>query len=364
MPVRNAVRRLFLIEGMYLLYFVGCAFAQDARGPAELRVAGMKEYTLGHFLEARRLLDQAMVLALETNDAYLIALIHDGLGDIYQDEFEFAKAEQEYIKAADILRRQPEHSHALALTLANFAAALSGERRYQEASASLSEASRLVKNNGINDPQLEVQILDGLAMVYFREGQLRKAETLFQRALRLSSLPQNASHPETADVLNNLATLYGVRRNYPKAAAYYLRALDAAEKRLGPNHPSVTTVLVNLGFVYIRMGRYEEAEFQFRRSLAILEDNGLMVSHMGLNTLHGLGRTYAQENELQRAEPLLARAVETGRAIKAQTPQMAEALDLYSAVLRSLSRHREAENLRTEAARIRGELALTTRIGR
>jgi tetratricopeptide (TPR) repeat protein len=150
------------------------------------------------------------------------------------------------------------------------------ERRYQEASTSLSEASRLIKNNAINDPRLEVQILDVSGTAYLGESQLRKAEALFQRALRIISLPQNAAIPESGDVFNNLATLYAVKGNYPKAAAYYIRALDTAEKRLGPTHPSIATVLVNMGFAYIRAGQYEEAESRFLRSLKILDSNGLM----------------------------------------------------------------------------------------
>lgn len=337
--------------------------SQGATEPAELRTAGLKEYSLGHFLEAQRLLEKALPLALQKSDTYLVGLIHDGLGVIYQDQTEFTNAEQEFKKALDILRRQPEHSQALAMTLANFGAALCGEGRYREASPFLSEASRIVKDKAINDPQLQVHILDVSANVSLRQGQFKKAESLFLAALRMSTLPENATSSEVADVSNNLATLYAAKGNYPKAVASYARALDLAEKRLGPTHPNITTILGNLGFTYVRMRRYDEAESQFLRSLAVLESNGLTASPMILNTLYGLGRISMEKNQLDRAQSLLARAVETGRTTQARTPAMAETLELYGKLLRTLSRYSEAENLHIEASRIRAELALTTRAG-
>src|SRR5947207_10507287 len=99
---------------------------------AELRTAGMREYNLGHFAAATTLLDQAMALALEQSDQYVVALIHDDVGSIYQKQFEFAKADREFMKAADILRGQPGDSVALAMTLASWGESLSGEDSYDE----------------------------------------------------------------------------------------------------------------------------------------------------------------------------------------------------------------------------------------
>ena len=335
--------------------------SQVIPGPAELRNAGMREYDLGHFVAAQTLLDRAMALAVERSDTYLVALIHDDVGSIYQKQFEFEKADREFMKAADILRGQPEHSVALAITLANRGASLSGERRYREAKTFLAEASKLIKDKAINDPELQVHILNIWGGIYFEEGQLKKAEALFLRSLRMKS-PENEII-ESADVLNSLGILYARKGDYRKAIASYRRALQVTEERLGPSHPNLTTFLENLGFEYIRMGQYAEAERQFLRSLSILENNGLIMSNMGLYTLNGLAHTYMKSNQLERADPLLTRAVEIGHAIRARTPEMAETLELQSSLLQSLSKLPEAEKLHTEALRIRAELAWTTRAG-
>jgi hypothetical protein len=84
---------------------------------------------------------------------------------------------------------------------------------------------------------------------------------------------------------------------------------------------------------------------------------------MAVNVLYSLGRISMEENQLEHAQSLLARAVEIGHAIRARTPEMAETLELYSTVLRHLSNRPEADNLHAEAALIRAETALILRVG-
>jgi tetratricopeptide (TPR) repeat protein len=325
------------------------------------RTEGLKEYRLGHFTEAIRLLQNAMALAVQANDAYHTALIHNDLGDIYQDEYEFTNAEQEFNRAIHILRQQPQHPQALAVTLGNLGGMLCKRYRYAEALAVVSEASKLVKDNAIHDLQLQVHLLDVSATAYFQQRQFKKAEPVFLQALR--AIPESATIPEAMDISNNLGTLYATKRNYPEAVASYARALAIGERCFGPSHPNITTILGNLGFAYMHMRRYHDAEAQFLRSLTILEENRLTRSPMAMNVLYSLGRIAMEENQLERAQSLLARAVEIGHAIRARTPEMAETLDLYSVVLRHLSNRSEADNLHAEAALIRAEMALTTRVG-
>ena len=88
-----------------------------------------------------------------------------------------------------------------------------------------------------------------------------------------------------------------------------------------------------------------------------------MQSEPALRTLSGLSQTYLGKNQNERAETLLAQAVKIGRTIAPHTRDMADTLDLYSTMLRNVSKTPEAEQMHTEAVRIRSELAWTTRIG-
>jgi tetratricopeptide (TPR) repeat protein len=330
-------------------------------GPEVLRIAGLGAFNHGHFVQAQILLDRAMALAVQENDIDLAGYIHGDVGGIYLSKFDFLKAERELVQAVDMLRRQPQHAHALAISLANLSVALSGQHRYSEASTALSEASKLIKQNAINDPQLQIRILDVWAGIRLRQGKSKQAEALFLRALKMNSLTDNTAVLTVADIFNNLGILYARNGNYGEAVASCMRALKLTEQQFGPSHPNVTILLENLGFTYIQMGKYAEAEPLFLRSLSILENEGLMVSNVALHTLLGLGRTSMEQHQLERAQALLARAIEVGHELRAHTPEMAETLDVYANVLASLSKNSEAEKLHTEAVRMRAELAWTTR---
>jgi tetratricopeptide (TPR) repeat protein len=269
-----------------------------------VRTESLKEYRLGHFAEAIRLLQNAMALAVQANDAYHVALIHNDLADIYQDEYAFTNAEEEFNKAIHILRQQPEHPQALAVTLGNLGGMLCKRYRYAEALVVVSEASKLVKDNAIHDLQLQVHLLDVSATAYVHQRQFKKAEALFLQALR--TIPESTTIPEALDISNNLGTLYATKRNYPEAVASYARALAVGERYFGPLHPNITTVLGNLGFAYMHMRRYHDAEAQLLRSLTILEENRLTLSPMAVNVLYSLGRISMEENQLEHAQSLHA----------------------------------------------------------
>jgi tetratricopeptide (TPR) repeat protein len=327
----------------------------------DLRLDGLKQFQAGHFAEAQSLLETALDLATRSNDTYAVALIREAIGDVYHNEFELSKAEQAYMEAAIILRREPEHAHALAITLVNLGGVLSGQHRSIEGIKAFSEGYKLVKDKAIQDPQLEVQILNGMGVAHFQQGQSKKAKDAFARATNVRVPPGESMPLELTDVYNNLATVYAGDKNYSKAADFYARALQMKEQRLGASDPSLIIILDNLGDMHIRMQRYVEAESEFLRSFLILENHGLMESDLAFTTLHGLGRTRVAKGDLQWASALLAQAVQVGHSISLRNFEMVDLLDLYTGVLKSLSNATEAERVYSEAARMRAELAFTTR---
>src|SRR5262245_17288172 len=94
-----------------------------ASAAAEARKAGIAEYRLGHFAEAERLLHRALELAEQDHDVFSATLNRVALGDIYQVQGQFTKAEQIYKENISVFR-QTKRVHALAITLRNLAAVL------------------------------------------------------------------------------------------------------------------------------------------------------------------------------------------------------------------------------------------------
>src|SRR5262245_57193973 len=81
---------------------------------AEARKAGIAESRLGHFGEAEILLGRALGYAEQDHDAFSAALNRVALGDIYQAQEQFRKAEQIYEEGISVFR-QMQRVQALAI---------------------------------------------------------------------------------------------------------------------------------------------------------------------------------------------------------------------------------------------------------
>ena len=113
--------------------------------------------------------------------------------------------------------------------------------------------------------------LNGLATVYYFEGQFQKAELFFKRSLAIREKALGVEHPDVARSLNNLGLLYNDQRQYAKAEPLYQLALAILNKTLGAEHPDVAVCLDNYATLLKRTGRTEEAGTLEFRARAIRE---------------------------------------------------------------------------------------------
>jgi len=330
----------------------------------KLRENGLNEIRMGHYSQAEAWIRLSLESARANNGEYASALDYATLGDIYQAKQQFTEAEQAYRKAVLMLPGQHEQIHARAIVLRNLGAVLTAEARLDDALVALNEASKLTRKHELNDLTLSAEILNSLGVVYFNQGEMRKAETSFIAATRVGSVSSNATN--ALDVaLTNLGSLYQRRRQYKKAEAAYKRSLEVTETRLGNSHSSLSVILGKLGWLYIATRRYKEAEAHFQRSLAILEKAELSDERLTMQTLQGLAMTYINEHDETRAEPLLARAAEIARrrvVQPAETAEVIEVLETYSKVLYDLRKPVEAQRVQEEARRIRASMTFTVRV--
>src|SRR5262245_58206609 len=148
-----------IAAAMTLCIWVG-AYGQEATttlnsAATEARKAGIAEYRLGHFAEAELLLHRALEHAEREDDVFGAALNRVALGDIYQAQGLFTKAEQIYREGISVFRHM-KRVHALAITLRNLAAVLTAQRKYKESIRHLEEASMLAKTFAPVDFELEL----------------------------------------------------------------------------------------------------------------------------------------------------------------------------------------------------------------
>jgi len=332
---------------------------------SSLRKAALTEYRLGHYPQAELFLKQALNAAQEANNPYEVANTYSELGDTYQEEMRLQEAEEVYRASVSILLRQPDRSHALAIVWRHLASTLTAKTDYREALAALDRASKLVEKAKLLDPQLNAEILNGQGIIYFYQGQFGKAKTYLTRAAQIMLVPTEPRDLGGEDILNNLARVYQRKGEVQKAEQTYKRALELAEMRLGRSQLNLVAPLTNLGTLCINLKRYKEAEAYFQRSLRILEQSGTASDeYRVMEALHGLGKTYVKENDQVRAESALRQAADIARRNQNQTiliPEILQVLDDYSTVLRDLWNPADADRLNAEAQRIRAAAAFTVR---
>ena len=322
---------------------------------ASLRKAGLAEYQAGHYAQAEALMRTALESARSNHDDYEEALSYSDLGDDLQAQGQFLDAERAYRKALTIFYQRPASAHAAAIVLRNLATNLTSQLKYREAQAVLKEAAKLVSKNKVQDPGLSAAIINALGVIQFADGEIDKAEDSFSRA---AALPFDGLW----EVHNNMGHVYQIRRQYFKAEEAYSTSLRLCSGRVETPKLSLAIIHDNLGSLYMDMRRLTDAERQFRESLAILENSDLSSYTMPLmHTLYQLARIRIAQNDEAHAQPFLERAAAMARrqGTPADMGEVVEILDVYAKVLKDFSNASEAENVQTEARKIRAAMSFT-----
>jgi len=97
------------------------------------------------------------------------------------------------------------------------------------------------------------QVLNALGGVYWRAGDLDKAESAWRGVL--------ARKPDNPEALNNLGLLASKRQQYAEAKGFFQRAMELKPNLADPHF--------NLGDTYLKMGLRGPAELQLRAAVAI-----------------------------------------------------------------------------------------------
>src|SRR5262245_39003230 len=234
---------------------------------ADLRRAGMAEYSAGDFERAETLLRNALNAAQLSGDKNAVATIQNELGDVYQTEERLIEAERAYVKAVSIFSQIPGETYNTALALRNVGSAYSLDRRDSDALKVLQEAVDLIKKDKLHDQALFAQILNSMAIVHFRQGKTSRADKLLIQAIQARASETDDFNLGDANILNNLGMVYRKQRKYAKAEESYKRSLEITGQGLGPFLTDLALTHSNLAGLYTEMRRYREAEDHYRQSL-------------------------------------------------------------------------------------------------
>jgi tetratricopeptide (TPR) repeat protein len=316
---------------------------------------GRAEYTAGHFAAAARLFSDALALIPQDRNSDRARILSD-LGGACTKEEEFAKAEKAYSDSLAISKSLGDSDDS-ALMLYNISMLYSMQGRRDDALRFLGEAQGLIKANPKTDAKVRVQVLNGIGIIHFRNGNLRKAETYFHQALQ--DVPE--INADTAGILTNLGAVYVAQHKHKEADEILRRALAIKEAQLGPSHPDLTQTLISIAVSYTQTKRFADAEESYMRVIKILEPQSPGSAFSMAQALHGLSTTFLKEGRAAESDMTLEEAAHIAQHNLDKGQDMVTILDEYSKVLKSHGKTKEAEELRGQVSRARAMAGMVTK---
>ena len=357
--------------------------------------AGEIEAQAGHFAEAREAFADALRMARTSGAPPATqARCARRLGEMRRELAEHDAAIEACLHAVRITQGlvgdEPRQERVRSLT--EYAAALVGAGRQDEAEPSLDEALSL------SDPSTEADgawALRVLAEVRVAQGRYEEADEIATRAvdalighvgartartahalntagipalhldrldeadrrlrealeLRRELLPEG--HPQIADSLHNVAAVALARANLEEAEQLEREALAIWTPALGEDHPTLAVALGNIAAIAGKRGQYAEAERLYRRGLEIRE-GALGPDHPRLATsVNNLASVLDKLGRHEEAEQLFRRSLAIAeRAHGRVHPDVARALNNLFNVLRTQGRTADGEAMLQRAIEV------------
>lgn len=136
------------------------------------------------------------------------------------------------------------------------------------------EALSRVNEQRKPDGKLLAGIYSLIAQLNERSGRMDEAAKFYEKALQIGEQMGLNTSDETATIKNNLAIIFKGLRDKSKAETYYREALDIFRELHGENSGQVASVCNNLGVLYYANLDVERAQEMHARALSIREKLG------------------------------------------------------------------------------------------
>ncbi len=262
---------------------------------------------------------QAFAAALAVREAELpaddpeIAASLTGLAVARNGEGKIAESESLFLRALEIRKRAfGSPSPEVASALGNLGALYVQMERWDDAARYYDQAIDQYEEMKEASGSLVVALANR-ASVYEKQGNLAKADDMYERIVEEEAGAAGAAGGRVAAAHTALATRYRERGDSKRAEKQYRSALEILGAMDAPMGPSVAVNLEGLGWAAQQDGRLEEAEQQYRRALTMLEqtlgrDHPVLIPALlgYASVLQEMGRTEAAAAYAKRGERLQA----------------------------------------------------------
>ncbi|HWF12023.1 MAG TPA: tetratricopeptide repeat protein [Bryobacteraceae bacterium] len=227
-----------------------------------------------------------------------------------------------------------------------------GAHDYARAEQELVKALHEAQRFGGFDSRLG-STLNSLGLVYRAEKKYGDAESSYRRALIIMQTLYGDG-TDTANVNFNLAGVVVDAGRPADALPFAARALAIYGKLLGADSVKTAAALCIQGDAFRLLKKYEEAEGPLHRCGDIREAASGLYNAEVADALYSLALVYVAEGKFSAAEPRF-RLVERIREQTAgiTSPLLAQTMEEHAATLKSLGKTQEADKLLAMSAAIR-----------
>lgn len=316
---------------------------------------------------AREVLQAGKVLALDLEDAQLQIIATSRLGEIFRNLGQFEDAEEMLEKSHELAIEHYGEEHEEVVARKNDLAVVTFDQQdYPLAEQKFRQVIAAKERLGQEPPGFQTT-RSNLASALTFQGKFPEAERLLVEVLEERRAEKETTDQELATSHYNLAFLYYTSGELEEAAGNCLKALEIRRSQSKPSVARIASALNLLANIEAAEGRREKARELYEEALAIRLER-LTEDHPQVATTRANLAAVLLGEDPERAEELLARALETFDAAYPGGWQAAVARSILGELRTRQGRFDEAEGLLTAAERrireVRGAGSLPSRLAR
>ncbi len=205
----------------------------------------------------------------EDHELMMLGLTMNNLAVSYSDAGNYEKAQALYKQALDIkLKIRGSNSREAVVGYNNLGYALLEQSKYDQAAELLEKSRAIAIQLDLSNTVIWQSILCNCGDAHRGQGRLKEAEIEQLEVLRLREKQKAESLHHS---YHCLGTLYRDKGELDKAKSYFDKALRIREQRFGKDHPKVAKTLEECAELLYKMNRAAEADKMKERAQVIGE---------------------------------------------------------------------------------------------
>lgn len=203
-----------------------------------------------------------------------------------------------------------------------------GAANLREAEVLLGRALRIFRDNLGNNDVTTANTLLNLADILIRQSRFTDAETHLVESLAIYERVFGKGAPRTAEILQQLGRLKLVCLDFPEALEYYRRAIQVVEQTAGPDQAVLSALYESEGDCQARMKNTSGAIEAYQRARSVRQKGMISSGNPQITGLENkMGLLHLEVGDAAAAKKHFEKAVElTEKAVGAVHPLIAFAL--------------------------------------